>query len=382
MVLDGDTRIALAIVRSLGKCGIKVIVGGPKKSSRAFYSRYCREFFVYPVDPGGGETAACILENIKKYKPDVLFPVLNKSFDAVIRNKIKISQHTKPIPLPDLESFRSINDKSVLIQTAQKIGIPAPRTWYPLNEQEAFRIFSRNNVRCVLKPKISAGGFGTFAVNSLGQLSEAFSKLKRLRNICMPDVFFNAEQPILQEYLTGDVTTFFAYCERGRLQNIYMTKTLRNYPLPFGPGVCVCSIKNDSILNFSSKLLAHFNWNGIIGLQYIIDKTDGIPKLIDANPRFWGTLESAINSGVNFPKILFEKALGRKVYPNFNYHTNRKFRWLLIGDFMHLIKSRNKHKALMDFVGDAYVQNEIDWKDAAPHFRQLLNIIMHKQDFR
>jgi alkanesulfonate monooxygenase SsuD/methylene tetrahydromethanopterin reductase-like flavin-dependent oxidoreductase (luciferase family) len=48
LILDGNTRSALAATRSLGKKGVPVVVGGETSRTLAGASRYCNESFTYP----------------------------------------------------------------------------------------------------------------------------------------------------------------------------------------------------------------------------------------------------------------------------------------------------------------------------------------------
>lgn len=38
-------------------------------------------------------------------------------------------------------------------------------------------------------------------------------------------------------------------------------------------------------------------------VEWKVDLRDGRPKLMEINPRFWGSLELAVRSGVNFPSL-------------------------------------------------------------------------------
>ncbi len=40
-------------------------------------------------------------------------------------------------------------------------------------------------------------------------------------------------------------------------------------------------------------------------VEFKLDPRDNTPKLMEINPRFWGSLALAIESGVNFPYLLY-----------------------------------------------------------------------------
>jgi hypothetical protein len=68
-----------------------------------------------------------------------------------------------------------------------------------------------------------------------------------------------------------------------------------------------------------------------------VDYLTRVPLLMEINGRFWGSLQLAIDAGMNFPWFLFQMAAGRAVNPfDSNYRTGIKSRWLL-GDLDHLL---------------------------------------------
>ena len=56
---------------------------------------------------------------------------------------------------------------------------------------------------------------------------------------------------------------------------------------------------------------------------------DGTPYLMEINTRFWGSLQLAIDAGVDFPWLLYKLACGQPVTPVTRYKTGRRLRWLL-----------------------------------------------------
>jgi len=70
-------------------------------------------------------------------------------------------------------------------------------------------------------------------------------------------------------------------------------------------------------------------------LEFKIDRRDQRPKLIELNGRFWGSLQLAIDSGVNFPHLLYRATRGEKIKSDSAYRIGMKSRWLL-GDLDQL----------------------------------------------
>jgi len=64
---------------------------------------------------------------------------------------------------------------------------------------------------------------------------------------------------------------------------------------------------------------------------------NGVPYLMEVNGRFWGSLQLAIDAGVDFPWLLYQLATGRDVESVNGYALGIKSRWLW-GDFKRLCK--------------------------------------------
>ena len=62
-------------------------------------------------------------------------------------------------------------------------------------------------------------------------------------------------------------------------------------------------------------------------IEFRIDSRDGVPKIMEVNPRFWGSLQLSILSGVDFPYLLYKALLPLL---NSNQLQNKVFHYLLI----------------------------------------------------
>jgi hypothetical protein len=63
---------------------------------------------------------------------------------------------------------------------------------------------------------------------------------------------------------------------------------------------------------------------------------EGRPWLMEVNGRFWGSLQLAIDAGVDFPWLLYRLCRGEAVEGPASYEVGRRLRWLL-GDLDHLL---------------------------------------------
>lgn len=63
---------------------------------------------------------------------------------------------------------------------------------------------------------------------------------------------------------------------------------------------------------------------------------DGKAYLMEVNARLWGSLQLAIDCGVDFPWLLFQICNGKEIAPVASYRVGRRLRWFL-GDMDHLL---------------------------------------------
>ena len=131
------------------------------------------------------------------------------------------------------------------------------------------------------------------------------------------------------------------------------------------------SIHFPEIEKYSLDLLNSLKWNGVAMVEFRIDKNTSIPKLMEINPRFWGSLETAIFAGVDFPYLVF-KLITEKCSENvFSYELGKQVRWLLMGDllwFFNAKKSWYNIKSFFKFKGKNLSYSIFSWSDIGPTY--------------
>ena len=71
-------------------------------------------------------------------------------------------------------------------------------------------------------------------------------------------------------------------------------------------------------------------------IEYKQDTRSGRTFLMEINPRFWGSLQLAIDAGVDFPWYLAQLAIGEQVAPVTRWRVGVRSRWCM-GEIDHLI---------------------------------------------
>jgi len=345
LVTDAGYKHTLGAVRSLGKAGYYVIAMDSHKFAQSFFSRYCREKIISPSPKKEKEFIAFLKIYLQKNSTDVLLPIGYNSTVAISRNKNELLPFTH-IPVADYETLMIAADKDKTLDFAKKLGIPIPCQYRNFNEIERFPI--------VIKGIFESGNI--IYVNSRMDLNK-----------------IAVNNGIIQEYIPGEGFGFYALFNRGTVKAIFMHKRIREYPITGGASTCAISIFNEELMKYGLKILQSLNWHGVAMVEFKKDSRDGKFKLMEINPKFWGSLDLSIASGVDFPRLLVEMAINGDVNPVFHYSQDIKFRWPFPDDFLHFLANP---KSIRDIFIESFNKNtksNIQIDDPIPTLVQIQN---------
>jgi predicted ATP-grasp superfamily ATP-dependent carboligase len=134
---------------------------------------------------------------------------------------------------------------------------------------------------------------------------------------------------------------------------VFSHQRLREKPPAGGVSVYSESVEPDpALVERSEALLRHFDWQGVAMVEYKIDRATRTPYLMEVNGRFWGSLQLAIESGVDFPALLVALACGEHPAPVRDYRVGVRNRWWW-GDVDHLITRLRRSAAFLALPPDA-----------------------------
>jgi len=334
LITDGLWRKTLAAVRSLGRRGIRVVVGERTLLAPALWSRYAARRFIYP--------SACLKTDrfldrlrsaIENERVGVLLPMEEETLLVVLRNREALGEEVA-IPFAGVEKIEALRDKARLFQLAESLGLPIPRTWYPESVEEVERIGRSAEFPLVVKPRVSSGAVGRRYVSESAKLAAVWAEI----NARFP-------RPIVQEYIPRGGGAFGASVlvgPNGERLASFVHRRLREYPVEGGASTLRVSVRDPALVEIAFKIAEAVGWSGVAMAEFRYDPRDGLPKLIEVNPRFWGSLNLAIESGVDFPYLLYRMARGERVEPVHEYREGVTGRWLLQGDLLHYIANRRR----------------------------------------
>jgi predicted ATP-grasp superfamily ATP-dependent carboligase len=334
LITDGNERAALALTRALGRQRLKVAVGAENEDSLAAASKYCWRSFSYP-SPYADERGfvSRLLEVVKDLKISMVFPTSEIAMALMVRHRQKFEAHTI-LPIPTTDAFISLSNKYRLMQLAAELGVPIPETVYVSDgrwEQVSSKL---PDFPVVVKP-------GKSVVDIEGRLRKtgihyaaSEAELERLYNT----IDYLGQPSMIQRRIEGEGQGVFALMDKGRPVSLFAHRRLREKPPSGGVSVLRESVAlPQPMTDYALRLLQHVGWHGVAMVEFKVDRQSGAPLLMEVNGRFWGSLQLALDAGINFPYLLYRIAAGEKVQlPVNGYRIGVKSRWLL-GDLDHLL---------------------------------------------
>ncbi len=305
LVTDGANRVALAVVRALGRAGAEVAVVEQErfagKLPASFRSRFVSRHDVVPSLADDDAFIDALAERAAGY--DVLLPVSTNVLLACAERRERFPAR---LPVPPAALLRRANDKSSALALARKAGVPIPVTYAPEDEEELDEVASRVRLPAVVKLRDDAGtvldpgrryGIGRTPEDVRG----AWRRLHAIKAF-----------PLIQEKVEGPGYGVGVLADGGRVLASVAHRRVREYPVTGGPSTCCVSVDEPRLTAYAEALIRELGWTGVAMVEF---KKDDDFRLMEVNPRFWGSLPLATRAGVNFPSLLCRRAMGEDLGP-------------------------------------------------------------------
>jgi predicted ATP-grasp superfamily ATP-dependent carboligase len=328
------------------------------------YSRYVRRVFYYP-DPTRQKVFENSVKSIsKKLCIKVIIPVAQRTTVALSKAQERLKHLI--IPVSNFKSLSVGASKTKTIQLAKKLNIPYPNT--TLIDSISNLQDNRFEFPLVIKG-VYGGGTATYVQDMQG--------LKKRINMLYQQ---QGEYPLIQEYIRGQGYGFFALFNEGEPRAIFMHKRIREYPATGGMSTCAESVYEPKLLDYGLRMLKALHWHGVAMVEFKRDNYDNKFKLMEINPRFWGSLDLSVASGVDFPYLLYKMAVDGDIKPIFGYRRGVRYAWTFPGDLVRTFKDKKAHLKLKLFLSDFInprTHRNIDRHDLNPTIMQFGVAINH-----
>jgi len=331
LVTDGEQRATLAVVRSLGAAGHTVYVCASTSRTLAGASRFAQsEHAVANALADPATFANDVRTLISQLDIDTLIPMTEPALLALLPERERLGNVL--IPFAGADTFAAISDKQAVLAAAGRAGIATPAQTVI---QDASTTFDTSSIAypVVVKP---ARSVSTGTGDRL-KLSVQHAASARELNSILEAMDPRAYPLLLQQRIVGPGVGIFVLLWDGQLVAQFAHQRIREKPPSGGISVYRASIAvAPDLLARSVALLSEFAWRGVAMIEYKLDERTGTAYLMEINGRFWGSLQLAIDAGVDFPRLLIEVATGQTPAPVTQFRTGMRSRWFW-GDVDHLL---------------------------------------------
>lgn len=366
---DESYKHSLGIIRQLGRMGVRVSVVATSRDSLVCRSRY-RSDIVWSKAATTEAVLEAALGAVKGKRYDLLMPVGFPMTMALAQAREQFIPYVNLELASTAKMVRAAN-KAEMADLAREVGVPAPRTSVLSGMDELESLVAGMAFPIVVKPKMeSRKGVVAYA-----------RTMAELRTICSERFAGQSsgiwEPQILQEFIPGYGCGFFATYQKGVCKRVFMHRRVREYPANGGASCCAESVHEAKLEEYGRRMLDALDWHGVAMVEFRRDSRDGDYKLIEVNPKFWGSLDLALAAGADFPGDLCRMALGATLPFTDAYDRNLRFQWPLSGhgDLFHLW---TRPQSLLDVAFDLLnpkVKTNVWLRDCGPNLAELRGLV-------
>lgn len=316
LVLDAQNKNSLACVKSLGREGYFIGCASPNHFALSFWSRYVNKRHILPKSRSE-EFLDELIRIIKRTHYDVLIPVSLESYVQTSLHKSELESIVK-LFIPEWDKMEIVSNKDKTFKLAKKISISSPLTIPITTHEDIENAFRSIGYPIVLKA--SESGFDSLRYcNNLTELEASYKYflIKKKTGI------------IAQEYIRGASYGFYGLFSGGIPFALFMHKRIKEFPITGGASAVASSYYDEELKQLGLKIMHELKWTGPAMVEFKKDAKDGKYKLIEINPKLWGSLDLTISAGIDIPSMIVKHCMGAKIESKFTYKIPLTYRWIV-----------------------------------------------------
>jgi predicted ATP-grasp superfamily ATP-dependent carboligase len=299
LVTDAQRGSAVAVIRSLGRRGWRVIAAESHPLAAGMYSRHAAGRLHHPPARSQPEAMVeALLATARSEDVDLVVPVTDDVALPLAAARHRFSGLCA-LALPDDARLAVVNDKLATSRLAQQLGVPVPSTVACDTIAEARSAAEGLGWPVVVKPRVSRvysprRGVEAFTASYAATEPDVDARVARL---------VDRVPVILQEYCPGEGVGVEMLTHRGRPLAAFQHRRLREVPPTGGASSLRESANLDpELYDHARRLLATLEWTGLAMVEFKVGPQG--PRLLEVNGRIWGSLPLAVMSGMDFPARL------------------------------------------------------------------------------
>jgi predicted ATP-grasp superfamily ATP-dependent carboligase len=374
VVVLSTSTAGLGLIRSLGIMGIPIIAVCYNKYDMGYVSKYVKKK-VCSVHPEKQEKVFLnqLYQLANTNKKSILIPTDDQTLLTVSKNKDKLKKYFK-VACNEWGITKRILNKVRTYELAETIGVPIPKTRLIQSTADLVKYIDNFEYPCVMRPCYSHRYHELFdrKMIQINNFSDLISEYK----ICSK----YGQKVMLQEYIPGDDSHGANYCSymvNGSAIAEFTANKVRLFPPVFGNPTVTLSRKIPEIVEPGRLLLKNLGFYGYSCIEFKKDARTGEYKLMEINGRINLSILNAINSRIDFPRILYNDLLTGETLNVYEFTSD--IYWIdIIKDITSSLIYRKKFNNTVHFI-KPYISKKnfaiFDLKDPMPFFKRIFDII-------
>ncbi|WP_082224689.1 carboxylate--amine ligase [Halolamina rubra] len=339
LVLNAHAKSGLVAIRRLAARGIDVTAASSMRWSAARFSRDVDRYLIYP-DPARrtGEFLEAVEGELARGDYDVLLPINEQTVETVVHNRSRFERHTT-VPFPSYEQLLVGLDKRRTVEAAREAGSPLPETLFS-DEASLADVEATLGYPVVVKYPFGEGGKNVYICESADELERATRRGEERFGVVL-----------FQEFVPngGERGVYTLYDASTTMVGLTVQRRLRSRPPEGGASTYRETVADPDLVAVADEFLTSLDWSGLAMVEFRIDARTGEPKLIELNPRFWGSLSLSTFAGVDFPYLLYRLAIDESPPPVLEYDVGVRSRCLFT-DALQLTERADRLRAVREFL--------------------------------
>jgi biotin carboxylase len=308
LVTDPEQRAALAAVRSCGRRGWRVVTIGRSRgiagASRFAAASQCIPSHSWATPTGVVEAVA---QAVRQHAVDVVLPVTDMASRALLGADAAVGARVAG-PSPD--AYHRASDKAGLLEVAAACGLRVPNQLLLTTPADLAQLATFPAAAAVVKPARSV----VEVEGRTRSLSVRFADSAAQLHDVVHGFPAEAYPLMVQERTFGAGTGVFLLRTEHGTQLAFGHRRLREKP-PAG-GVSTyreAILPPPALLERCERLLDALGYRGAAMIEFKEDRVTGDFVLMEINARLWGSVQLAIDAGVDFPSALVDMTLGQAI---------------------------------------------------------------------
>ena len=301
LVLGDDPCSCLTIVRSLGRQGLRVVLGTQYPQSLPASSRYVSAVIPFPpyaarLDDWWNKLEKVLREN----RFELVIPASDGGLVPIALARQRF-EPLATLAVPDDFAFEHTYRKDKTLEMASGLGVPLPRGIF-VHDSAALAALRDSGLKLpvVVKPVSS----------KIWRDGRRMDKSVRLARSWEEAENYGAELleiggAIIQNAFRGIGVGQEFLADRGEILTALQHERVHE-PLGGGGSYYRRTVPLDpEMLRHSRRMLEYMRWTGVAMIEYKLNRETGEFTLIEINGRFWGSLPVAVSAGADFPADLY-----------------------------------------------------------------------------